>query len=112
MKLDKIRLATPEEIESIKDKADLTPTSRVLAMGEQLAVWRIANELDPVFYNGASDAKKYWFIWGLENILRGAGATEFYFNVSNMDHDYRKIVEHFGAEPTNVEPEIRYKKVL
>jgi len=81
-------------------------------MGEQTAVWRICNEIDPVYFNGVSTTKKYWFIWGLENILRGNGATEYYFNVPASDKDYRQIVEHFGAVPTSEEPEIRYKKVL
>jgi len=111
MKLDKIRMATPEEIEQMKG-ADITPMSRILAMGDQRAVWRVCNELDPVQYNNASDARKYWFIWGLENILRGAGCTEYYFNVPIKDEQYQKIVENFGCERTSKEPEFRYKKVL
>lgn len=112
MKLDKIRLATSEEIEKISSQSDLTPTSRVLAMGDSLAVWRIANEIDPVYFNSASNSQKYMFIWGIENILRGSGATEFYFNVPLKDTHYQQIVEHFGAVPTSKEPEFRYKITL
>lgn len=113
MKLDKIRIATEEEVAKIAENSDLTPNSRVLAMGENLAVWRIANEIDPVYFApDGSNSSKYMFIWGLENILRGSGATEFYFNVPVEDDKYRAIVEHFGATPTSVVPEMRYKIIL
>lgn len=109
MKLDKIRAATPEECELLAKTSDLTPMSRVLAMGDMRAVWRTCQELDPVYFNGASKARMYYFIWGLENLLRGAGATEYYFNVPASDKDYQQIVEHFGATRTSREPEYRYK---
>lgn len=112
MKLDKIRLATTEEIEAISTESDLTPMSRVLSMGEMRAVWRTTNELDPVYYAGASKPRMYYFIWGLENILRGAGCTEYYFNVPATDKQYHEIVEHFGAVRTSKEPEFRYKITL
>lgn len=110
--LEKIRLATPEEVEAIAKEADLTPMSKVLAMGDMRAVWRVAHELDPVFYGDAPDARKYKFIWGIENIMKGSGCTEFYFNVPVSDEKYNKIVEHFGAQRTSKEPEYRYKVVL
>jgi len=112
MKLDKIRLATEEEVAAIAVESDLTPSSRVLAMGDMRAVWRVTNEIDPMFFNGAADSKKYLFVWGIENILRGTGASEFYFNVPATDDGYQKIVEHFGATRTSKEPEYRYKIAL
>lgn len=112
MVLEKIRLATPEEIEEIAPSADLTPMCRVMKMGEMTAVWRVANELDPVFYADAPDPRKVKFIWGIENIMKGAGLTEFYFNVPVGDEKYQKIVEHFGAQRTSKEPEYRYKLPL
>ena len=110
--LEKIRLATPEETEKIAAESDLIPTSRVLAMGEMRAVWRVANEIDPVFYGDAPDGRKYKFIWGLENILRGSGATEYYFQVPVTDEKYLKVVESFGAQRTSKEPEFRFKVTL
>lgn len=81
-------------------------------MGDSLAVWRITNEIDPVHFNSASNSQKYMFIWGLENILRGTGATEFYFQIPVVNEEFRKIAEHFGAVPTSKEPELRYKIAL
>jgi hypothetical protein len=110
---DRIRLATPEEIETIEKQADLTPRSTVWAYGKSLAVTRLAPEIDPVFWgDGTPDIRKAWFIWGLENMLRGNGMSEFYFNVRVSDEKFIKIAEGFGAEKTSVEPEYRFKKTL
>lgn len=81
-------------------------------LGEMSAVWRVAHELDPVNYADAPDPRKVKFIWGLENIMKGAGLTEFYFNVAASDEKYQKIAEHFGAVRTSREPEYRYKVTL
>lgn len=112
MKLEKIRPATLEEVTAIKDSSDLTPMSQVVAMGDSLAVWRVANELDPFHFNSASNSQKYLFMWGLQNMLRGAGVTEVYFNVAVANGQFREIVEHLGAEPVSKEPELRYKITL
>lgn len=109
MKLDKIRLATEEEVLKIAETSDLTPTSRVLAMGDMRAVWRITNELDPLYFGESSDSKKYMFVWGLENLLRGSGANEFYFNIGTENTEFQKIAEHFGATKTSPTPEFRYR---
>jgi len=110
---ERIRPATPEEIEKIAAKADLTPRSAVWALGESIAVTRLAAEIDPVFYGeGTPTIRKAWFIWGLENMLKGNGYTEYYFNVPVRDEEYVKIVKGFGAEQTSLEPEFRFKKVL
>lgn len=111
--MDDIRLATEEEVKTIAERADLTRGCSVWAMGKDLAVVRQCIELDPVFYaEDSSNQRKLVFIWGLMNMLRATGTPEVYFNVPVALEQYRKVVEHFGAEPTSMEPEIRYKKSL
>lgn len=110
---DRIRLATPEEVEVIKKQADLTPHSTVWAFGESRAVVRTAMEIDPVIWGeNCPDIRKGWFIWGLENMLRGAGASEYYFNIHTDDKKFLSIAEGFGAENISKAPEFRFKKAL
>lgn len=78
-------------------------------MGKITAVWRATNEIDPVFFNGASNQQKLQFFFGIDSMLKGAGATEFYFNVPVADEAYQKVLDHLGAERTSKEPEYRYK---
>lgn len=111
--MDAIKLATPEQIEAIKDKSDLTPRSRVLAMGDDVAVVKDTTELDPVFYGPESSHKrKLLFIWGIENMLRTMGYSEYYFNVPTRDESYIHVVKSLGAETVSAEPEFRFKKAL
>lgn len=107
--MDKIRLATEEEVKEVAAESNLTPMSRVLALGPMRAVWKICNELDPVFFKGQPVPAMYRFIWGLENIMKGSGVTEYYFQVAADDTDYQKIIEHFGGERQSKSPEYRYK---
>jgi hypothetical protein len=107
---EKIRLATPEEIEEVKDQSNLTPMCRVLRLGEMTAVWRIANEIDPLIPNGATRQRQFKFMWGIENILKGAGVSEYFYNVPADDPTYhRAIEEHFGAERLSKQPDFRYR---
>lgn len=78
-------------------------------MGEIRGVWKLTNELDPVVLNGAPTSKFYKFVWGMENILRGAGVTEYYFNVPADNDEYNKIVQEFGGERQSKQPDFRYK---
>lgn len=116
--MEPIRLATPEEIETIKAESDLTPGCTVVAFpqGEgkepMFAVLRQVYEIDPVFYNGGTIQRKSLFIWALENMLRFSGAPEYYFNVPATDENYQEHVKHWGAEALSKEPEIRFKKRL
>lgn len=116
MRTERIRMATEEEILKIADKSDLTDGSRVLARGENLAVWKMTHELDPVFFaESAKPAERYMFMWGLANLLKGSGAAECYFNVpcSSEFDTYRKtLVEHLDAVQVSREPEFRYKVAL
>ena len=107
--LEKIRLATKEEIEAIQDNSNLTPMCRVLAMGDMRAVWRIAHELDPVHFAGAPKGRMYKFLWGIENILRGAGVTEYFFNTPADDENYHKVLEELGAEKLSKQPDYRWR---
>lgn len=107
--LEKIRMATPEEVAEIEKEACITPMSKVVAMGEIRAVWRMANELDPVFFNGAPIQKMYKFLWGMENILRGYGATEYFYNTPADDPKYHKILEELGAQRLSQQPDYRWR---
>lgn len=86
--------------------------SRVLAMGDMRAVWKICHELDPVFFNGAPVTRMYKFLWGVENIMRGAGLTEYYFNIPADDQPYQKIIEDLGGERQSKQPDYRYKVTI
>ena len=111
--MDPIRSATPEEIKAIEDKSDLTAESGVLRFGNDMAVVRRCTELDPVFFDPKSSySRKLMFIWGIENILRANGLTEYYFNISTEDKAWKQTVEKYGAKPQSLQPEIRYKKLL
>jgi hypothetical protein len=115
--MDNVRLATAEEVEAIKERANLTPTSTVYALGSgeklDLAVIRQVVELDPVFFHeNSSTERRKLFIWGLENGLRMMGIPEYYFNVHADQERWRAIVEKDGAELTSLAPEVRYKKRL
>jgi hypothetical protein len=107
--MEKIRLATEEEVKEIADVSNLTPMSRVLALGPMRGVWKVCNELDPVILNGASNTQLCMFVWGIENIFKGAGLTEYYFNVAADNEEYIKVIEHFGGERQSKQPDYRYK---
>ena len=116
--MDKIRLATQEELASIRSRAEITPQSSVFAFGEgekaDLAVLRLAPELDPVFFAASTDnRRKSFFIWALENGLRMMGSVpHYYFNVAASDEPWQKVVENWGAERISPVPEYRYIKKL
>src|SRR6185312_5391131 len=113
------RLATPEEIETIKDHADLGQGCTVLAWdngdkGADLVVLRTAIEADPLFWSeGTSASRKLVFLAILENLLKFQfGASAYYFNVHESDSEWRSILEKLGAHPTSTAPEFRYKKPI
>jgi hypothetical protein len=109
--VEALRLATPEEIEAIREGAEITPLTRVLVCGNQKAVIRPVLEVDPVFFEGSSGAK-FAFIWGVEGILRTLGETAYYFNTAVTNEAFQKAMEKLGATRTSKEPEYRYRKVL
>jgi len=112
--LDIIRKATLEEVEVFASHADLTPTSDVLTFGgKDFAVIRNCTEIDPMFFaEDSGTQRRMLFAMNLESILRFQGVREIYFNVPVRDEKYIKVLETWGASPTSLEPELRFKKVL
>ena len=114
-----IRLATPEEIEQIKDHADLTPSTRVWAWPNpkgqpDLAVIRNCMEIDPMFFAETSgNQRKALFGWGLFNVIRANGVPEIYCQVDAEGYeDYIEILKKMGAQATTTKPQYRFKVVL
>jgi hypothetical protein len=107
--LERIRLATPEEVKEIEPNSNLTPMSKVLVMGDMKAVWRVAHELDPVHFNGAPVQKMYKFLWGIENIMAGSGVTEYFFQTPADDPQYHRILEELGAQKLSKQPDYRWR---
>ena len=118
--MDNIRLATPEEVESIREGSDVTPASSAFAFENatgsrpDFAVFRLAQELDPViFAPETGDRRKLTFIWALENGMRMQGNIPgYYFNIAVADENWQHIVEHHGAIRVSGQPEYRYWKKL
>lgn len=113
--MDNVRLATAEEIETMREHSDLEFATAVYAMGDARATFRMAPELDPVdFANLPVNGRRY-LISTLEAHMRLSGLKAYYFNVpasEEFDH-YREIVEKWGAVKTGASgPEFRYKKPL
>jgi hypothetical protein len=107
--LERIRLATPEEVKEIEHDSNLTPMSRVLKMGDMTAVWRVSHELDPMHLNGAPVQRFYKFVWGIENIMAGSGVTEYFFNTPADDEKYHRFVEELGGQKLSKQPDYRWR---
>ena len=112
--MDIIRLATLEEIESIKDTSDLSfATSVVTFGGKDFAVLRNCFELDPMHFHPDTDnRRKLSFGMNLETSLRLQGIKEFYCNVASDNLPWQAVLKNWGMEPTTDYPQIRFKKVL
>lgn len=117
--LEPIRLATPEEVQSIAETADLTPHSAVYAFDNHktgkpdLAVVRQCVEIDPMCLAPDSNtARQVAFVWSLQNTLRAFGNTEFYFSVKPSDTEWLRNISKWGAQQVSTEPELRFRKNL
>lgn len=112
--MDIIRYATPEEIESIRSKADLATGGSVVTFGgKEFAVIRNVVELDPViFAEDTSNSRKLFFVQALETFLRLTGTPAYYFNIHAEDEKWLEIAKKNGAEALSTAPEIRLKKTL
>lgn len=117
----RVRLATQEEIESIRDRANLTPTCSIYAYDPQtpdgkpdFAVFRMTPELDPaIFAEDSSLRRRATFIWALENGLRMTGSVPFYcFNVRATDQEMIDAALANGSEQLSPEPFHRFIKKL
>lgn len=114
--INRIRLATPEEVETIKATADCAG-AQVLALdtpeGTPLAVVRTAIEVDPVIYpEKLSNRMKAMFQRDIETVLAAQGAFKYYFNVHASNQPMLDAVKSWGAVQQSTEPEIRFVKVL
>lgn len=108
-----IRPATPEEVAAICKNADLTPLARVVAFEKNLAVIKPTIEVDPLIVDPESlPHKRALMLWGIEQILRFQGHTEYYFNISTDNTKFIEDVIKMGCENTSPTPEYRFKKVL
>lgn len=113
-----IRLATKDEVESLRQQSDYTRQSMVFAFDQNpgdpdFAVLRNPVEADPIFFGKrTNDVQKAKFIFALEERLAGAGVDQYYFNVADSDERWRKVIESWGAELVSPVAERRYKRVL
>ena len=78
-----------------------------------LAVLRLAPELDPVFFADSSDTRRRaMFVRDLETVLWAQGLPAYYFTAKLSDPEWNFAVQHWGAQPLFPEPHQRYKKLL
>ena len=114
-----IRLASEDEVNAIRDKADLMPGhTSVLALdnaqGEaDIAVVRQCVELNPVIYaKSTNDLRRVRFLYALEERFLGAGIDKYYFQLKADDEHYIKVAKSWGAEQVSPFPEVRMLKVI
>jgi len=115
--MNRIRLATPEEVDSIKDGSDLDTGDVVFALdthkGVGKAVRRVCTEIDPMFPPPEWDTKlRAMFVRDLETVLWSQGGTHYYFNIDAEDTDWQHVVETWGASKVSPKPMLRYKRTL
>ncbi len=115
--MNRIRLASVEEVESIKDKSDLDTGDVVFALDTQkgvgLAVRRVCTEIDPMFPGAEWDTRlRAMFTRDLETVIFSQGGTHYYFNVDAEDKDWQHVVETWGATKVSPQPMIRYKRTI
>src|SRR3974390_2573354 len=115
--MNRIRLATVDECEVIKAKADLDQSCNVFALdtgkGTGYAVRRVATEIDPLIAAPDWDLRlRVLFYRDLETACWAQGATSYYFNVHADDKEWLDTFEKWGAVRTSTAPEYRYKKSL
>ena len=92
--MERLRLATETEIETIKEGSDLDPTCVVLALNTQagtpLAVVRMAIEVDPVHFPvDFPDRLKATFLRDIETYLSAKGVANYFFNVDANDEAWQ-----------------------
>lgn len=115
--MKRLRVATPEEVEKIKESSDLDPTCIVVALdtaqGTGLAVIRTAIEVDPVYFAPDWNTKmKTFFVRDIETFLSAKGCISYYFNVDKEAEEWIEHVKHWGAEQISKHPELRFKQTL
>jgi hypothetical protein len=115
--VNRIRLATAEEVESIKAVGD-TEGAMVLALttehGVPLAVVRTVVEVDPVVYPpDLHNRLKLMFQRDIETVLAAKGVAKYYFNVHASNTNMLEVgIKNLGAVQVSTEPEFRFVKAL
>ena len=114
-----LRLATLEEIDGIRDRADLMPDNTwVYALDAEkgtpdIAVVRRCVEVNPVIYGSeTTDPRRARFVYALEERLLGAGVDRYYSQFDASKEDYMKTMEHYGFERVSSVPEYRYLRLI
>lgn len=115
--MNRIRMASREEVEEIRATSDLTPDSIVLALdtqaGTATAVIRPVVEVDPVnFPEGFPDKLKVIFMRDIETYLSAKSIPHYYFNIHDSDSQWQEVSQNWGAVKISTSPESRFKKVL
>jgi hypothetical protein len=114
--MNRIRLATAEEVESIKSQADLDQGCSVYALTTQngvgIAVRRMCDEIDPMITPGWTVRQRSLFIRDIETGLSFQGVHHYYFNVDPQDKEWIDYVKAYGAEQISPEPMLRFKRTL
>jgi len=115
--MERLRLATPEEVEKIKAVANLDETSIVLALttqaGVPLAVVRTVVEVDPVVHpEGMSPRLKAIFQRDIETFLSAKGIPSYFFNVHTDNTEMLSVAETLGGFRQSTAPEFRYQVKL
>lgn len=115
--MNRIRLATPEEIEKIKPQADLDQNCTVLALdtqaGTPIAVLRTCVELDPaLFPEGFTKPQIAMFTHDVETFLVAKGALSYYFNADPDDEKWIHVIKGWGCEQVSPKPYLRFKQSL
>jgi hypothetical protein len=115
--MNRIRLATPDECEAIKDKSDLDATCTVFALDMQrgvgTAVRRIETVLDPMISPPEWGLReRQVFKRDLETVMTAQGATSYYFMIPVDEPEWQTVVEKWGAQRVSTAPVFKYKMNL
>jgi hypothetical protein len=115
--MNRIRLASKEEVDKLRPDSDITPDSVVLALDTQLgtctAVVRPVIEVDPVtFPADFPDRLKVVFMRDVETYLSAKGVGAYYFNILDTDTQWQEVSKTWGATSLSTGPETRFKKIL
>lgn len=116
--MNRIRLATEDEIAAIKDCSDLDTGCQVVALDTQqgtvTAVMRIATEVNPVhFPENMSTKLKLLFMRDIETTLWSKGVTHYYLQIPASDEEYiEAMTKTFHCEQVSPAPELKFKKIL
>lgn len=112
-----VRLATKDEVESLRATSNYTAETIVYAMDQNaepdFAVVKRVVELDPVYFSKhTNDIQKARFIWALEERMAGGGVEQYFFDIPADDQRYQAVVKNWGAEQVSIKPVLKFQKVL